>query len=107
LTGRPPASAQDRFLEPEALLPPRQIHPDISSAVERAVLVALALHPKERPESVAAWSRMLLGDAATLPVEVQPQDVGWGQALRENWWLLLVALAVVAAAVLLTFYPSF
>jgi serine/threonine protein kinase len=107
LTGRPPASAQDRFLEPEALLPPRQIQPEISPAVERAVLVALALHPKERPASVAAWSRMLLGDAATLPVEVQPQDVGWGQALQENWWLLLVALGVIAAAAFLTFYPRF
>ncbi len=103
LTGRPPPSAQDRFLEPESLLPPSQANPAISPAVERAVLAALALHPKERPVSVAAWARMLLGDAATLPVTVRPQKAGWAQALRENWWLLLVALAAVAAAVLLTF----
>src|SRR5512139_1350699 len=31
-TGRPPASAQDRFLDPETLLPPRQINPAISPA---------------------------------------------------------------------------
>jgi serine/threonine-protein kinase len=103
LTGRQPASAQDRFLEPEALLPPTQINPSISPGVERAVLAALALHPKDRPESVAAWSRMLLGDAATIPVKAHPRSAGWGQALRENWWLLLLAAATVAVAVLLTF----
>jgi serine/threonine protein kinase len=103
LTGRSPASAQDRFLDPEALLPPRQINPAISPQVEGAILAALALHPKERPESVSLWTRMLLGDAPTLPVAVRARNAGWGQALRDNWWLLLLALTAVAAAVLLTF----
>ncbi len=103
LIGHPPASAQDRFLDPEALAQPRQIRPALSPAVERATLAALALHPKDRPESVAIWSKMLVGDAPTHPVMVQPQGVGWGQALRENWWLLLLALAMISAAVFLTF----
>jgi serine/threonine protein kinase len=106
LTGRPPASAQDRFLEPEALVPSRQVNPAISPAVERATLAALALHPSERPETVAIWSKMLLGDAPTIPIRVRPKDVGWDQALRENWWLLLLALAVTVTAVLVTFYQS-
>jgi serine/threonine protein kinase len=104
LTGRPPASAQERFLDPQVLVPPRQINPGISPAVERAMLAALALHPKERPESVAAWSKMLLGDAPTIPVSAQPQGSTWGHALRENWWLVLVALSLIATAVILTFY---
>jgi serine/threonine-protein kinase len=103
LTGRPPASAQDRFLDPEVLLPPSQVNPSISPAVEQAMLAALALHPQDRPPSVAAWSEMLAGETPTTPVVVDSSAMGWGQALRENWWLLLLALAMVAAAVILTF----
>jgi serine/threonine-protein kinase len=102
LTGRPPASAQDRFLDPDSLLPPRKINPAISPAVESAVLVALALHPKDRPDTVADWSQMVQGDATTAAAAVGLHPVGWGQALRENWWLLLLALAAVAGAILLT-----
>jgi serine/threonine protein kinase len=104
LTARPPASAQDRFLDPASLPPPGQVNPAISPGVQRAMLAAMALHPSERPESVASWSKMLLGDAVTIPVAVRPRGTAWGQALRENWWLLLIALALVAAAVMLTFY---
>jgi serine/threonine protein kinase len=111
ITGRSPASAQDRFLDPETLLPPRQINPAISPAVEQAILAALALHPKERPESVAAWSKMLRTDglrqtdgASAVPVVVQPNGVGWSHALRENWWLFLFALMAIAVAMVLTFY---
>jgi serine/threonine protein kinase len=107
LTGDPPASAQDRFLDPDALVLPCQINSAITPAVERTILVALALHPNERPESVSSWSKMLLGDAPTVPVAVHPTETGWGEALRQNWWLLLAALAVIAAALFLTFYQSF
>ncbi len=107
LTGHPPASAQERFLDPRALRPPRQIRPAISPAVEQAVLAALALHPNERPESVAAWSQMLLSDVPATPLKVQPKGASWRQALRENWWLLLLALLTIATAAIVTFYPSF
>lgn len=107
LTGRPPANAQERFLDPDALLLPRQLNPAISPSVARAMLAALALHPKDRPKSVAAWSKMLLGDAPTLPVSVRPTGVGWGQAFRQNWWLLLLALALLAAAMTATLVQPF
>jgi serine/threonine-protein kinase len=102
LTGHPPASAQHRFLHPEALRPPRQVNPAMSRATEQAVLRALALHPRDRPESVAAWQRLLGGGADSVP-ESKIAGAGWGQALRENWWLVFIALTVVVTAVLLTF----
>ena len=104
LTGRSPASAQDRFLDPEALLPPHQANPAISPATERALLAALALHPKERPESVAVWCRMLRDETSPFSIESRGEDKNWGQALWENRWLLLIALAAVATAVILTFH---
>lgn len=109
LTGQPPPSAQERFLEPRALRPPREINPAISPRLERAVLGALALHPKDRPPSVADW-RETLSTGPALPGEqsrsdasIQPRDESWGQALRANLWLLLLVLTLVAAALLLTF----
>jgi serine/threonine protein kinase len=118
LTGQPPASAQDRFLDPQALPLPREVNPAISPGVEQAVMAALALHPNDRPPSVDAWAKMLtIGgdnrDAPARPVAVvesrpaagreQAQGAGWGQALRQDWWLVLIALAAVAMAVILTF----
>jgi len=67
LTNQPPADARDRFLNPENLLPPRQVNPDISPRTERAILWAMNLHPDERPESVEAFHKSLLGDRPTLP----------------------------------------
>jgi len=106
LTGQPPASAQDRFLDPQVLPLPRELNPAVSPEVEQAVMAALALHPNDRPPSVDAWAKMLGSAAPTSPVaaaESRAIDSGWGQALRENWWLALIALAAVAAAVILTF----
>lgn len=62
LTNHPPPEARELFLNPEALTPPRQINSDISMRTERAVLWALNLHPDERPQSVDAFRRALLGD---------------------------------------------
>ncbi len=115
LTGHVPPSAQERFLDPQALRSPRQINPALSPGLERAVLAALALHPKDRPPSVAAWRQMLSGGADPLRTRsdaslrrrsdagMQPQDESWGQALRANLWLLLLVLALAATALILTF----
>lgn len=107
LTGQSPPSAQERFLEPDALRPPRQINPALSPRLERAVLAALALHPKDRPASVGAWRGVL--SAGPAPADersdtaVRPEDETWGQALHANLWLFLLVLALVAAALFLTF----
>jgi len=104
LTAHPPASAQDRFLDSGALSPPREANPTISSAVERAILAALALHPHDRPPSVAAWCAALTGDEVVgAPAADGALEETWSRAILANWWLLLLVLAAVAAAVLLTF----
>ncbi len=61
LTCQPPADARTRFLEPDALIPPRKINPEISPRTERAILWGMALHPDERPESIDALRHYLLG----------------------------------------------
>lgn len=103
VTNHPPASAHDRFLDPDSLLPPCTLNPALSAPTERAILAAIALHPNDRPASVDAWQRALLGDATTLPMRIRQPDGGWRQALRENWALLLLAGMLVAAAVWVTF----
>jgi eukaryotic-like serine/threonine-protein kinase len=102
LTGHPPASAQDRFLDSGTLSPPRDANPAISPAIERAILSALALHPHDRPPSVAAWCATLESGHTAAPSSGAAQET-WAGALLANWWLLLLVLAAVAAAIFLTF----
>lgn len=61
LTNQPPADARDRFLDPERLIPPRQINPGISPRIEKGILWAMALHPDDRPQTVDDFRESLLG----------------------------------------------
>lgn len=61
LTGDPPTEARKRFLQPESLMPPREINPAITARTERAILWAMALHPDERPRSMEALGEVLFG----------------------------------------------
>ncbi|PWH18497.1 MAG: serine/threonine protein kinase [Anaerolineae bacterium] len=65
LTNTAPVEAHERFLRPDALIPPRQINPNISVRTERAILWAMSLHPEDRPPDVETFRRALLGDAET------------------------------------------
>lgn len=73
LTGEPPADARKRFLDPESLVPLRQINPAISPRAERAIHWAMSLHPDERPETIDEFRQALLGytEAPTLPVTIR------------------------------------
>jgi serine/threonine protein kinase len=72
LTNEPPADARKRFLEPNSLVPPRQINPAVSQRIENAILWATALHPDERPDSIEILRQALLGtrEPPTIPVAV-------------------------------------
>jgi len=61
LTNQTPTDARDRFLDPERLIPPRQINPGISPRTEKAILWAMSLHPDDRPQTVEIFQESLLG----------------------------------------------
>lgn len=80
LTNEPPADARKRFLDPQSLVPLRQINAALSPRTERAILWAMSLHPDERPATIDDFRQALLGytEAPTLPISVRrarPQPV--------------------------------
>ncbi len=106
LTGLPPATARQRFLDPEAFVPPRTINPHISPVVEEAILQAMALHPNDRPPDVESFRRLLHRPSTPLTrlrtsLQAEPRP-DWRMALRRHLPLLMAALFLVAVAVLLT-----
>ena len=73
LTNEAPADARKRFLQPESLIPLRQINPSVSQRTEKAVLWAMSLHPDERPHSINDFRQALLGyrESPTLPIHTR------------------------------------
>lgn len=115
LTGQEPPSAQSRFLDPDILIPIRRINPAISAQVEGAILLAMALHPKDRPASISEWRAVLTGSESASPLAPvgsrpgptmavpAPASLGWQVILQENLWLFGLALVLLALALTLTF----
>ncbi|HXF68567.1 MAG TPA: serine/threonine-protein kinase [Thermoflexus sp.] len=104
LTNTPPPDARQRFLQPDALIPPRVINPRISPRVERAILNAMAMHPNDRPPSIAAFRAELLGTAPSPhPAEVwAPPESAWEILWRRHRLLALVALGAFLIALIAT-----
>jgi serine/threonine protein kinase len=100
LTGQSPPSAQQRFLQPESLMPPRRVNPALSPAAEAAVLAALAIHPRQRPPAVEAWRRLWLSPEE--PAAAKAPASAWMQALQANAWWLALATALTALVVYLS-----
>jgi eukaryotic-like serine/threonine-protein kinase len=105
LTGNTPSSAQERFLTPESLPPVRQVNPAISLGVDEAIMMAMSLHPKDRPASVALWRQVLHSSDSTLPMGAGSKSSGddLPASLRENWWLVGVALVLLITSLWMTF----
>ena len=120
LTGSEPPSAQEIFLRPEALVPPRRLNPELSAAVEGALLSAMAPHPSGRPPTVEVFWRLLSapetpGRGADVPPPLGASfgarrgrvgvGASWGRWTwwRENAWLIVLCVVVTAVVVVLTF----
>ncbi|MBN1487348.1 MAG: serine/threonine protein kinase [Anaerolineae bacterium] len=103
LTGKPPATARERFLDPEALETPRSINPRISPGVERGILKALALHPDDRLADVEALQELL--HQANVPASVAPLILTQNElatALRSNLGLIGVLIGLLTLAISMT-----
>ncbi len=110
LTGVPPADAKERFLHPGSLRPLREINPRVSARTEQAIAWAMAMHPADRPPSVQAFRRALLGTDSLqqdYPMFTLTRTT-WQDALYANRWTLTLILALLVIAILMTiFSPSF
>jgi serine/threonine protein kinase len=104
LTGQPPADAKRRFLVPSSLAAPRNLNSAISQQVERAILWGLAMHPDERPGSIAEFRTELLasGSLGHAVSEFLSREQPMAQFARANRVLLAIIAALFLAAAILT-----
>jgi len=103
LTNRPPATARERFLNAEALIPPRALNPKIPFGLEVAILKALELHPDNRPADIEAFREMLTQTLLTNSVAPLVADSSeWEAAIRQNIPLIALTAVLFIAAILLT-----
>jgi len=109
LAGIPPVDAKERFLHPGTLTSLRQLNPAISVRTERSVFLALSMHPNERPGTAREMRDLLFGTApaAALPAALSMPPItsngdSWGELVRKHFILVTTALALLAAAVVVT-----
>lgn len=62
LTNQPPMEARERFLQPEDIKPVQEINDDVSPRTEKAIQIAMSIHPDERFQTVEAFRAALLGE---------------------------------------------
>lgn len=103
VTNHPPPEAKQRFLQPDALEPPRKLNPAIPQPVEEAILWAMALHPDDRPQTVGELRKAFASGRGASPgagVAAQPwPDIG--RLLPTEWdrrLAFVIAVLVVMAA---------
>jgi serine/threonine-protein kinase len=111
LTGRAPCTAQQRFLEPGSLEPPRDLNPRLSARTDRAIIRMMAMHPDQRPASIAEVSDELFSESALRPEPtpyVPPVETveSWPAVLEANRWLLAAVALLLFLAVVVTWRNS-
>jgi len=104
LTNQPPLDAKQRFLHPGTLPAPRELNPSLSATTERAILSALAMHPDQRPASIAEFRKQLHRPLIPSLSEFIPREEEWKAALQANIVPLSVAGTLALIAVLLTLF---
>ncbi|MBE9106795.1 GUN4 domain-containing protein [Nostoc cf. edaphicum LEGE 07299] len=59
ITGQRPTNSFNRKYEQEELVPPKQLVPSLSDAVNEAILQGMALEAKDRPQTMEEWLNLL------------------------------------------------
>lgn len=107
VTNQPPPEAKLRFLDPTVLRSPREFNPDLNPALVEAILWAMALHPDDRPPSVAALRPALQGAATTLAARSrlrQAASITTWLPTRADRILAIATSALLVLAVVITFF---
>ena len=119
LASQPPLEAKQRFLRPKAMPALRELNPQVSTQVDRAIAHAMAMHPDDRPANIAEFRSELFGRRSASPARprkisdrifsgsdlagqpIATEITGWPDALWHNrlWLLLLGVLLALAVAV--------
>jgi serine/threonine-protein kinase len=108
LTGQPPLDAKRRFLKPKSMRSPRSLNPAVASQTDQAILWSLAMHPDERPASIAEFRFALLapGPVSRTVSRLFDQEASVARFVSANRVLLGLVGAMLLVASLVTARPS-
>jgi eukaryotic-like serine/threonine-protein kinase len=98
LTNQTPVDARERFLNPGALILPRQINPLVSQRTERSILWAMSLHPDERPENIQQFRESLFGELNPVVRPTPRLSGGANAAHLSDYWRKQPEQALIWAA---------
>ncbi len=107
LTNEPPINVRDRFLNPGSLPSIREINPDVSARIERAVHWALQLHPEDRPKDIDAFIKALFVEDAPITKPYRDNKVLPRIIRKTEKTLLILASSLLAVSLLLTLIRNF
>jgi serine/threonine-protein kinase len=108
LSGQPPLDAKQRFLKPKSLPSLRTLNPDVSPQTEQAILWCLAMHPDDRPSSVADLRVQLFapGPISRAMGRLFDQELPMSRFVRANRGLVALVGVLLLAAALITARPA-
>jgi eukaryotic-like serine/threonine-protein kinase len=107
LTNHPPPEARELFLNPDKLIPPRQLNPEINPRTEQAILWSLSLHPDERPQDVETFRAALVGEQPInrkAYVRLPEQSVEDAVSSPAERVLLFLSVGIVILSLLVTIF---
>lgn len=84
ITGQRPTNSFNRKYEQEELVPPKQLVPSLSDAVNEAILQGMALEAKDRPQTMEEWLNLLSSSQANQTEVILPSYVGVNYQNLEN-----------------------